>query len=143
MPFDSTDYLKTDLPPVREYGPDNPPTRMSEAIRMGVADVTAQEAAGIEYRYRDCAVCTAGAVMRRCGATDTDEWGLWGGDWHTVMCALSDATVGRLGLAETVWPQGFASEPPEHVEVTHPDINLAQWKLDMLALADCLEAEGS
>ena len=143
MPFDSTAYLKTDLPPVREYGPDNPPTRMSEAIRMGVRDVSLQEAAGIEYAWGSCAVCTGGAVMRRCGARDTGNWDQWGSNWACILRALSSASLGALNLSYEYWPEGFASEPPERVEVASPSLDLAQWKLDMLALADRLEAEGS
>ena len=142
MPYDVTSYLKTDLPPV--YDKDNPPTRMSEAIRMAVADVQVQEAAGIEYAYRDCAYCTAGAVMRRCGAAHPQRWEEFGPHWFHIMRALSSITVGDVDRAVFDWPEGFSENTArKFARMTHPDDDLRGWMRDMLALADRLEAEGS
>ncbi len=71
MPFDTTNFDYTKVTPV--YDRDNPPKRMSEAIRMAVADVEAQDAAGVEYDYFDCMRCTAGAVCRRIGVKWTES----------------------------------------------------------------------
>lgn len=142
MPFDSTNFDYTKVQPV--YDRDNPPKRMSEAIRMAVADVEAQDGAGIQYNYMNCAKCTAGSVMRRVGANDPADWYCFGHSWGKLMEALSHITMGNLVDAYGKWPSGFSSRPEvTRVSVGDPDYGLEEWSEDMLALADRLEAEGS
>ena len=145
MPFDGkpSDYTKV-APPAPVFTRDNPPTRMSDAIVMAVADVEAQERAGVEYRFMNCAVCTAGAVMRRMGNRAPSQWDAFGPDWNRVLQALSDITLGEVGWAKREWPEGFSSETAEEaIKVAHPETRPKQWRRDMLALADRLRAEGS
>lgn len=157
MPFDGkvSDYFETKPAPV--YGKDNPPTRMSEAIRMAVADVEAATARGFVWkwdRYTSeengiCFVCTAGAVAQRLhnfdgnshsGFITSDEW--WG-----IMRALSGLTFPRskraVEAAFEEWPEGFFGEPMFKARIVPFSEDPAAFKRDMLALADRLEAEGS
>lgn len=149
MPFDSTQFDYTKVQPV--YDRENPPKRMSEAIRMAVADVEAQERAGIEYDWWNCAICTAGAVvLRLCGRVSPD-WDEFGREWYSVLESLSILTAqdsqnrgGAALCAYTNSPSLFAVEP-ERTEEAIADFaeSPEQFKTDMLALADRLEAEGS
>ena len=148
MPFDGkvSDYFETKPAPV--YDRDNPPLTMSEAIRMAVADVEAQEQAGIQYDWMDCERCTAGAVVRRMNGAGVNDFGP---TWNRVFSALSQLTE-PFGLQAGCYlkttsdaaPELFAhpywiGEPPLTPYATDP----AAFKRDMLALADRLEAEGS
>jgi hypothetical protein len=159
MPFDATtsDYLKTK--PAVQYGRDNPPPTMAEAIRMAVADVEAQERLGIEYIWTECDVCTAGAVCRRVGLPAT-SWFAWdrqdyGSGWKPILNALSALTMppqefkddpflappGLLSAFE-IWPGGFSGDPSFDWTTEGYSANPTAFKRDMLALADRLEAEG-
>ena len=152
MPFDGNPQDYTRVAPV--YDRDNPPTRMSEAIRMAVADVEAQERAGVEYDYENCARCTGGAVFRRMGArldgehTETEQFGPV---WHAVFWFLSEISAGVIyDLISAATPMAYAhragfSVPrcSVRVDVTPYSHDPVAFKRDMLALADRLEAEGS
>lgn len=146
MPFDTSNFDFTKVTPV--YDKDNPPERMSEAIRMAVADVEAQELLGIKYEWSDCQVCTAGAVCRRTGL-DPEAWDnlAMSGPWFDVLNALSEVsyhyTARPVLDAYEKWPEGFSGKPSFEVEISNPDEDLKSFCEEMLALADRLEAEGS
>ena len=156
MAFDGKVSDCTKVAPV--YDRDNPPTRMSEAIRMAVADVEAQERSGVEYDWDMCEVCTAGAVCRRA------DLGFWHvltpaskvpESWQSVLDALSILTApneydpddiqGKPGLLSAwgMWPKGFADDPAFEWSTPGYTADPVAFKRDMLALADRLEAEGS
>lgn len=153
MPFDGkpSDYTKLAPPAPQEFTRDNPPTRMSDAIVMAVADVEAQERAGVEYDWGECERCTAGAVCRRIGLTKND-WGLRvRGPWASPLIALShltmsvrpDSELGSLDQAFQVWPEGFSDQPDFDWRTSGYTADPIAFKRDMLALADRLRAEGS
>lgn len=153
MPFDTTNFDYTKVTPI--YDKDNPPKRMSEAIRMAVADVEAQVRSGVDYDWLECDQCTAGAVCRRI----EPEWNNSGehnwyfttwniGPWGPVLKALSYLTspeeMHPLWEAWDEWPDGFNKEPCHLDKSTFVFADdPIEWKADMLALADRLEAEGS
>ena len=160
MAFDATEYLTTDLP---VYDKDNPPERMSQAIRMAVQDVEAMLAAGHRYRWsspsiahfrswhaftgvRSCAACTAGAVIYRLNEAQ-DNWEAFGPTWAHIFSALSSLTASgyrrNVAAAFQIWPTGFARRPKPIVHITPANEDFPAFKRDMLALADKLEAEGS
>lgn len=145
MPFDGkvSDYFETKPAPV--YDRDNPPPTMAEAIRMAVADVEAQERAGVEYQWSDCLRCTAGAVCRRIGLSDDWNYFKESSAWGVILRALSGLTIpaGRSGLrgAWQEWPSGFSRKQTDDVHITPFHENPTAFKRDMLALADRLEAE--
>jgi hypothetical protein len=165
MPFDGkvSDYFETKPAPV--YDRDNPPPTMAEAIRMAVADVEAQERAGVQYFWGACNRCTAGAVVRRVSPDwNKDapglprEYAVWmhaptqvPPDWRSILRALSELTAptsiyigddhNALKYAFRYWPQGFAVEPTFSWSTPGYSIDPAAFKRDMLALADRLEAE--
>ena len=157
MPFDTTNFDYTKVTPV--YDKDNPPKRMSEAIRMAVADVEAAIAAGFKWDWTNvfdededtkvCSVCTAGAVVQRLFDydRDADHIDMAGDHWESQLWALSELTAPRYNRnvfhAHREWPAGFAQKPVSHWEITPCNENPEQFKADMLALADRLEAEGS
>jgi hypothetical protein len=150
MPFDGkvSDYFETKPAPV--YDRNNPPPTMAEAIRMAVADVEAQERAGIQYDWNDCARCTAGAVVRRIGL-DPEAWN-WGkqkGPWGGVLSCLSSVSIGwddcELHFAvrnESRAAARFFDVPNLKFSLTPYSADPDAFKRDMLALADRLEAEG-
>ena len=152
MPFDGkvSDYFETK--PVPVYDRDNPPPTMAEAIRMAVADVEAQERAGVEYVWSDCSRCTAGAVVRRIGGT---HWHTFGKTWGGVLSCLSHLTVGHYKttfeeeFGETKYfgsrwrAANFGRVPNVSFSLTRYDRDPAAFKRDMLALADRLEAEAA
>lgn len=157
MAFDSTDYFRTE--PAKVYDKDNPPARMSEAIRMAVADVDAQEAAGIEYEWADCTRCTAGAVVRQLGG---DSWFCFGPKWNGIFGVLSTITMGwaewegqtiqslfgfdcdrQSRLEDWAASEFSMPEASVHLVITPYYQDPAAFKRDMLNLADRLEAEGS
>lgn len=150
MPFDSTQFDYTKVQPV--YDKDNPPKRMSEAIRMAVADVEAQERAGIQYCWTDCKVCTAGAVVRSRNLEEKFAYQWEDTAWGQVLGALSQLTE-PVGMSEGVTLKVVVRK---YKELFAPDFNArdfarltpytespAKFSEDMLALADRLEAEGS
>jgi hypothetical protein len=149
MPFDGkvSDYFETKPAPV--YDRDNPPPTMAEAIRMAVADVEAQERAGIQYEWRDCSRCTAGAVVRRMGG---DSWQDFGKRWEAVLdclsllCAAESVDMrGLFGQSDCFGAQWrnarFGRVPKVSARITPYKTNPTAFKRDMLALADRLEAE--
>jgi len=150
MAFDSTDYFRAE--PAKVYDKDNPPARMSEAIRMAVADVEAQERAGIEYDWFDCATCTAGAVVRHLGGK---RWDDFGPKWEALFECLSFISMSWGGYSldgdifsgneREFWDDAGFGQVPKNVLVTMTPYgaNPAAFKRDMLNLADRLEAEGS
>jgi len=160
MPFDATNYLE--VAPAKVYDKDNPPTRMSEAIRMAVADVEAQHRTGIQYEWFSCHVCIAGAVARRVNPDwvfeqDSDEvleetnWydqpERFDEAWMQVLHALSRITMPMSLVAPDrafdYWPSGFAQRPTFDGPMFGYNEPHRKWCSSMLALADRLEAEGS
>ena len=164
MAFDSTDYFRTE--PAKVYDKDNPPTRMSEAIRMAVADVEALLDHGFTYDWghadfiphgseydhlggdKRCTTCTAGAVIAR--MTNYEKYKTWfafGDAWQSVFGGLSALTqpdrIGSLNEAFEEWPSGFAAAPTFGALITPANTDRHAFKRDMLNLADRLEAEGS
>lgn len=168
MAFDQLDFVPA-LPPAPVYDQDNPPTRMSEAIRMAVADVEALLDNGFTYDWynswfivpsdkhlirlniRACATCTAGAVVARITGYAESVSGFSGlghsGAWPHILSALSELTqpdsTCQLDGAFRQWRQGFSAAPKFSVTITEASKNPTAFKRDMLALADRLEAEGS
>ncbi|MEL6859280.1 MAG: hypothetical protein AAFO74_12910 [Pseudomonadota bacterium] len=148
MPFDQTNFDYTKVTPV--YDKDNPPKRMSEAIRMAVADVEAQEKLGIQYNWWNCSVCTAGAVVRRMhgDCTGSSDWGKFGPQWAKVLQALSMLTC-PTGPGEEQdtnfldFREAFGDVPFMTFTLTDYSVSPKKFKAEMLALADRLEAEGS
>lgn len=150
MPFDAStsDYFETKPAPV--YDAANPPSTMAEAIRMAVADVEAQEAAGVEYSWTDCTRCTAGAVVRALGGTN---WLSFGERWTGVFGVLSVISIGwsRTDLRWIMdesrshirdWKAAkFGPVPNVSLNITPYYENPTAFKRDMLALADRLERE--
>lgn len=160
MPFDATDYTVVTEPKV--YGPDNPPKRMSKAIRMAVADVEALLDRGDRYdwfcwHYFDqddtcvdvedrCATCTAGAIAARLSEYKTACMEDFGFEWAMIGGALSKLTrPSGADFAEISgqWPAGFSKCTDIDVCIPQANHDPAAFKRDMLALADRLEAEGS
>lgn len=166
MPFDSTDYFRTE--PAKVYDKDNPPTRMSEAIRMAVADVEALLDRGFDYNWsqswfvlptdrhllqdhqRTCTTCTAGAVVARITNYEKSVSGFssFGSPtWESLLRALSDLTQPLhprpIRGAFECWPEGFGGSPEFETQITPASTDPAAFKRDMLNLADRLEAEGS
>lgn len=163
MPFDATNFDYTKVTP--QFTKDNPPKRMSEAIRMAVADVEALLARGFGYEWTTpnlfavtikhpdgaCVTCTAGAVAARMYGYDQDNWLLWqqfGEEWDSILNSLSElthaASTEKLSEARQYWPEGFGSEIGSDFDL--PDLNekgFDNWSKALLALADRLEAEGS
>lgn len=159
MPFDSTQFDYTKVQPV--YDKDNPPKRMSEAIRMAVADLRKVEASPdhtVRMIYfhapkigdlEQCAVCFAGAVMaKRLGADPDDELyeDSFGGAWKKVFTFLDALRSGYMTGARDSWATGTMTQVddrPNELGITFYESDPLQFKADMLALADRLEAEGS
>lgn len=155
MPFDGkvSDYTK--VAPV--FDRDNPPTRMSDAIRMAVADVTRAEAVGLEINmawcFEDtdeetrtlCTVCAAGAVMVcSLGSAGDSAVGTWGSDWSDILISISAIAYHHdLLMAYGSWPEGFSVRPDFSWSGTSYKTNPIAFKRDMLALADRLQGEGS
>lgn len=147
MPFDSTQFDYTKVQPV--YDKDNPPKRMSEAIRMAVADVEAQSASGVEYEWTNCGRCTAGMIVRRLRDIPEHEefgaslWHQFGEGWSDVLDGLSVLTGFGARQAFDRSPRLFAQRPLWDQTPEDFARNPKNFKTDMLALADRLEAEGS
>ena len=166
MPFDSTDYYRTE--PAKVYDADNPPTRMSEAIRMAVADVEALLDRGFSYDWnqswfvlpkdrhllsghmRVCNTCTAGAIVARVTNYEKSVSGFSGlgsPAWESLLHALSELTQpdrrNPIEMAFNQWPRGFSALPEFEAWITPASEDPTAFKRDMLNLADRLEAEGS
>jgi len=152
------DYTKVKAPQ-KVYDRDNPPTRMSEAIRMAVADLEAVEA---DPRYKvnmktyhnpvgqTCYVCFAGAVMSATLNADPEDYLVhtaeWGAKWQAVLYFLNEVRLGEVRAAKRAWLTGedqTLARRGTPADVTLYEDNPAAFKRDMLALADRLEAEGS
>lgn len=153
MPFDSTQFDYTKVQPV--YDRDNPPKRMSEAIRMAVADLEAVEKLP-QYRIDMgawhepapdglCEVCFAGAVMARTHKLPQHRYSsgfdIAGWDWNCVFDALNELRKG--GVASAAQSMGVKIPSFHKMDVTSYDENPEQFKADMLRTASFLEAEGS
>ncbi|MEO0449071.1 MAG: HNH endonuclease signature motif containing protein [Pseudomonadota bacterium] len=145
----------------QKYDKNNPPKRMSEAIRMAVADLCAAEASP-HYRVdmeewhvswgKVCHVCFAGSVMSQRLEMPFDRHVR--NDWCPVVPELNSwlhvfqflncIRQGELETAKLAW-LGERPGPIEYndLEVTQYEDDSEQFKADMLALADRLEAEGS
>ena len=164
MPFDGkvSDYTKVAPPAPQEFTRDNPPTRMSDAIRMAVADMEVIErtpgykiafpVAWHEPHGEYCRVCFAGCVMARTlGAKPNqsvwfDDPEIGGPDrkWMNIFQALDAIRSGFVGVARVRWPDGFSGVlPAQNWTVTDYSADPIAFKRDMLALADRLQAEGS
>ncbi|MEM6900321.1 MAG: hypothetical protein AAF583_11170 [Pseudomonadota bacterium] len=157
MAFDGSEYLKAK--PAQVYDKDNPPKRMSEAIRMAVADMIAVESLPnykiafpvhwhAPQRDGTCVVCLAGCVMSQTLKADASEHVWWdserySGKWPLIFQALNSVRQGYLPIAQRDWPQGFSREQQNFIGLTRYENDPAAFKRDMLALADRLEAEGS
>lgn len=146
MPSDTTDFELVRTQP--EYDKNNPPTRMSEAIRMAVVDVEVQEQNGIEYNWFDCCACTISPICRRIGE-DPNEWNSsrLAEPWQSILSALSEISYpnepNALLGAYYEWPKGFSQKPEFDFKITSPNKNIGKFCADMRALADRLESEGS
>lgn len=157
-------YLRTDLPIEKVYDKDNPPSRMSEAIRMAVADVEQAEKSQRyivdmdhwHQPYGDrCLVCFAGSVMsQRLGlpfnrvvrggfSPDAFELDAWGCVFRFLNCIregdLEEARRAWAGATRPLCRGGLQNTEG----VTSYRASPAAFKSDMLTLADKLEAEGS
>ena len=164
MPFDGNPQDYTRVAPV--YDRDNPPTRMSEAIRMAVADLTAiEKTPGYEidmsvwHAKEDgaCHVCFAGSVMANTLHLPKEEvhvlwWNAvdcFGPRWQSVFMALNCVREGLVELAHKCWAGDLIDQKdaPVNVGKREPVYSYNEdpvaFKRDMLALADRLEAEGS
>ena len=159
MAFDELNYLNT-LPasqigaPKRVYDRDNPPPSLSEAIRMAVLDIEAQDAAGIAYEWMRCERCTAGAVCRAKGMHDLSAWDEFGDRWFSILQILSDLTdptnEGTLGegVRQEYWISAGFGKFPQALEFSGlyysgcPS-DFPEFKKSMLAFADQLEAEAA
>jgi hypothetical protein len=160
MAFDGriADYTK--VAPV--FDKENPPTRMSDAIRMAVADMEViEQTPGYQIAFpvvwhepygEYCRVCFAGCVMARTlGAKPNqsvwfDDREIGGPDrkWMGVFQALDAIRNGSVGVARSWWPEGFNGVlPVQNWPVADYTADPIGFKRDMLALADRLQAEGS
>lgn len=161
MPFDTTNFDFTKVTPV--YDKDNPPKRMSEAIRMAVADAE-KIMLRDEYVFElesyhhpvagKCEVCLAGAVMvdkfdldRKLSIAPADFWADGEETWAQIFLALDQIRLGCLISAYHKWKDGFSAPP--HNRYAHTTWtgdateNFSTFKADMLRIADALQAEGS
>ncbi len=153
MPFDSTSFDYTKVAPT--YDKNNPPKRMSEAIRMALLDLEAAERLP-KYRINMtawhepagdgvCEVCLAGSVMALTCQVSPNELHtgnlVAGLRWNRVFDALNQLRLGDVRCA------AFYMNVPKpsffNATITDYGENPDQFKADMLALADRLEAEGS
>ena len=155
MPFDSTQFDYTKVQPV--YDKDNPPKRMSEALRLAVSDLVEAEQSPIhvvnmEYFHTQldgfCHVCFAGSVIASTleadPTTNTDER-RFGYEWRQVFMFLDAVRDGDIEEAKRRFHGGgsdyYGGKNTLGITKYHEDPD--QFKTDMLDLADLLESEGN
>ena len=143
-----SDYSKVQAP-AKVYDKNNPPEKLSEAVRLAVIDVAAMVESGAKYDWFDCAVCTAGAVCRAMG--DPEGWQTRWDDtpWEKHLDALSNMTSGD--------PDSIADALRSHPDTAchnwghlrnrghllrYDTQEPKMWAANMKAIADELEALG-